>query len=205
MALPQKVIEQLGREPQSTPGWAGHVLMFSGTIFFLSLVIYFGLAFGYSNYLNTTLKTLQDQTQAFAQQVSVADQKNIVDFYSQVSNLKIILAAHVFSSQLFAWLEKNSQINVTYSSFNLNASNSQLILGGDAKTMDDLNQQLAIFGSQPEVGKVILGSMNFSNGAWHFEVTLRFVPGYFNPAVIAPASLGAASSSVEGASVTTTP
>ena len=58
MALPQKVLEQLGREPPKTPGWAGQFLMFSSTIFFVSLVVYIGLVFGYRPYITSEVKKL---------------------------------------------------------------------------------------------------------------------------------------------------
>lgn len=183
MALPQKVIEQLGREPSRTPGWAGQILMFSGTIFFISLVIYFGLNFGYKTYLNSTVKKLQDQVATFSQQISVEDQKKIISFYSQISNLKTALTNHVFSSQLFSWLEKNTQVNVFFDKFNLNVANNQLSLSGVAKTMDDVNQQLVIFQSQENVSKLALGSVNFTGGIWRFETVLSFHPGYFSRAM----------------------
>lgn len=180
MALPQKIIDQLGREPSATPGWTGQILMFSGTLFFISLVIYFGIDFGYRSYVTSQVKKLKDQVQAFSEQVPVEDQKKIIDFYSQTSNLKTVLSSHIFSSQLLSWLERNSQINVTYDKFNLNIGNNQVILGGSAKTMDDINQQFIVFQSQKEVSKVAIGNINFSGNLWRFEVTLTFAPGYFN-------------------------
>ena len=185
MPLPEKVIQQLSREPRSTPGWAGQILMFSGTIFFISLVIYLGLAFGYTAYLSSSLSKLQDQVQTFSEQVPVEDQKKIINFYSQISNLKTVLSSHVFSSQLFTWLEKNAQVNVSYDRLNLNIQNNQLLLGGHSKTMDDIDQQLVIFQSQPEVGKIAVGNISFSDGVWRFDTTLSFVPGYFNASNIA--------------------
>ena len=179
MALPEKIVDQLGHDPLRTPGWAGQILMFSGTIFFISLVIYLGLDFGYKAYLNSSLKTLQDQLQTFSQQVPVEDQKKIISFYSQISNLKTVLANHVFSSQLFGWLEKNTQVNVSYDKFNLNTTNNQLSLSGTAKTMDDVNQQMVIFQSQENVSKIALGNIGFTGGVWRFETTLSFQPGYF--------------------------
>ena len=154
--------------------------MFSGTIFFISLVIYFGLTFGYKAYLNSSIAKLHDQTEAFSQQVPEGDQKKIINFYSQISNLKTVLASHVFSSQLFGWLEKNTQVNVYYDKFNLNVLNGQLPLSGIGKTMDDINQQLAIFQSHKDITKITLGNVNFSGGLWHFDVTLTFRPGYFS-------------------------
>ena len=192
MPLPQNVVDQLSREPQYTVGWAGQILMFTSTLFFISLVIYFGLQFGYSAYLNSNLKKLQEQVQAFGEQVPVEDQKKIVSFYSQVSNLKTILANHIFSAQLFNWLEKNTQKNVTFSKFNLNVTTNQVGLGGTAKTMDDFNQELAIFAAQADVEKISVGNVAFANGVWNFDITLLFRTGYFSaqPDFVHPGAAG---------------
>lgn len=182
MPLPQNVIEQLSREPQQTPGWSGRIVMFSGTIFFLSVVIYIGVAFGYTAYLNSRLNNLQQQVNTFSSQVPAEDQQRIVSFYSQISNLRTALAGHVVSSPFFTWLEQHTETNITFSLLTLDTANNQAVLGGTAKTMDDLNAQLAIFKAAPEITKVTIGTTNFATNAWQFSLTLGFAPGYFTPA-----------------------
>ena len=179
MPLPQKVIEQLGREPPKTPGWSGQLLMFSSTVFLISLFIYIGLVFGYRSYLLGEVKKAQNQIQAFSQQIPAEEQARLVDFYSQLTNLKSILASHVFSSQIFDWLERNTEANVYFTKFNLAASRSQLTLGGVAKTMEDAAQQIAVFEAQPELEKVSVGGVSFANGVWQFDLNLIFKTGYF--------------------------
>lgn len=180
MALPQKVIEQLGREPPKTPGWSGQLLIFSSTVLFISLFVYFGLVYGYEPYLNSSAKKLQDQIQSFSQQITAVEQAELANFYSQLANLKLLLANHVFSSQIFAWLEKNTQANTYYDKFDLNITNNQLLLGGIGKTMEDVDQQLAVFESQPEVQGLSVSNISFVNSVWRFGATLQFKSGYFN-------------------------
>ncbi|MEK7195196.1 MAG: hypothetical protein AAB655_00710 [Patescibacteria group bacterium] len=180
MPLPQKVIEQLGREPPKTPGWSGRLLMFSGLIFFLSLFIYLGLVFGYKTYLNSEVRKLDDQVQKFSQQIPLEEQVKIINFYSQLVNIKSLLAKHVYGSSIFSWLEKNTQFNVYYRDFGLDTSASSLHLSGSAKTMDDVIQQIAIFQSRPEIGKVSVSSVSFSEGAWIFDVSIIFDPDFFH-------------------------
>jgi len=179
MPLPQKVIEQLGREPPKTPGWSGQLLMFSSTIFLLSLVIYFGITFGYKAYLSSDLKKAEDEKQQLSQQVPVEEQAKIVSFYSQVVNLQSVLSAHVYSSQLFDWLEKNTQANVYFNRFTLGIANNQMTLGGVGKTMDDVNQQFVIFQSRPEIKRMNVTNVSFGAGLWQFDASLFFEPGYF--------------------------
>lgn len=119
MPLPEKVIEQLGREPPRTPGWSGQLLIFSSTVLFISVFIYFGLTFGYQTYLKSQVQKIKDQVQAFSQQIPADEQAKIASFYSQLTNLKSLLANHVFSSQIFGWLEKNTQANIYWNRFSL--------------------------------------------------------------------------------------
>lgn len=179
MPLPQKVIEQLGREPPKTPGWSGQLLMFSSTVFFLSLFIYLGLTFGYEAYLNSGLKKVEDEKQRLAQDVPAEEQSKIVNFYSQIANLQSLLANHVYLSPLFDWLEKNTQTNVYLNKFNLNITSNQLALGGVAKTMEDVNQQLAIFQSRPEIQRMSVTNITMTLNLWQFDLSLYFEPGYF--------------------------
>jgi hypothetical protein len=184
MPLPEKAIEQLGREPPRTPGWSGQLLIFSSTVLFISVLIYVGLVFGYQTYLKSQVKKIQDQIQVFSQQIPADEQAKIASFYSQLTNLKLLLANHVVSSRAFGWLEKNTQANVYWSSFNLNVDAGSLAINGVAKSIDDLEQQLAIFQSLSEIKKMNIGSISHSSSAsasssWSFGVTLFFPRGYF--------------------------
>lgn len=180
MALPQTVLERLERETPRTPGWSGQLLMFSGTVFFLSILIWVGLVYGYKPYLFSQLKKAQTQIQAFGQQVPVEEQAKIANFYSQLTNLKNLLGGHVLVSQLFPWLEKNTEVNVYFEKFGLNTKTGEVLLGGVAKTMDDVNQQLAIFSSRQEVKKLSVTTVSFEGGAWRFDVKLSLNDGYFS-------------------------
>lgn len=181
MALPQKVIEQLGREPPKTPGWSSQLLMFSGTIFFISLLVYFGLTYGYRPYLDSQTKQLKDQLQSFSQKVTIEKQAELVAFYSQLANLKTILAKHNSASPSFDWLEKNTETNVYFTKFSLTSATNQISLEGIAKTMDDIDQQLVDFASQTDtVQRLSVSNISFSNNAWQFQVVLTFKPGFFS-------------------------
>src|SRR3989344_1296726 len=133
MALPQKVLEQLGREPPKTPGWAGQFLMFSGTLFFIAAFVYLGLVFGYRPYLASEVRKLQDQINIFIQQIPVEEQGKIINFYSQLLNLRSLLANHAVSSHFFNLIEDNTQVNVYYDRFDLSLRTRELRVGGAGK------------------------------------------------------------------------
>jgi Tfp pilus assembly protein PilN len=183
MPLPQTVVEQLGKEPPKTPGWSVGMLTFAGSLLFLVVLIYVGLTFGYEPYLNGQISTTQNQINQLSQQISPADQTNLINFYSELSNLKSLLANHVIASNLFPWLEQNTEVNVYYTSFSFSGGD-QITLSAVAKSEADVNQQLAIFESSPEVSNVIFSGVSAgAAGGWSFDVTLTI-----NPSILSNAS-----------------
>lgn len=181
MPLPEKVIEQLGREPSETQGWAIGAFLFSGGILFLFLVIYFGLTLGYAPYLQSQLTATQNKVSALDNSISTGDQSQLVNFYSQIANLQALLRNHTLSSQFFSWLEKNTEANVSYQSLAI-VSGDQVTLSGMAKSEADINQQIAIFENSPEVSSVTVSNVaapQLLGGGWSFSATLIMDPSVF--------------------------
>ncbi len=180
MPLPQQVVEQLRRDPVESQGWAWGILFFSIGIFALTVILYAGLKFGYEPYLTSQISKVSDQVSKASQSVSASDESQLVDFYSQVANLNSSLADHVAVSQLFTWLEKNTEGNVYYSSFTL-ASGGRISLKGVAKTEADVNQQIAIFESAPEVQSVTVSDVSAvtSGSGYTFDASLAMNPSVF--------------------------
>ncbi|RJQ28896.1 hypothetical protein C4571_02540 [Candidatus Parcubacteria bacterium] len=182
MALPQKVVEQLSRTSVQTPGWSGQLLMFSSTAFLLSLFIYLGLVYGYKPYLEKEVQKLDSQIQAFSQQISVEEQGEIINFYSQLVNVKSLLARHVVVSPFFDWLERHTQTSVYYTKLNLNTQSRQASLSGVARSVEDLAEQLQEFQNDPGVERVNFSNVSVgSNSLWQFDLTLFFKPAFFIP------------------------
>lgn len=179
MPLPEKVVEQLSREAPKTPGWAGQLLMFSATIFFLSIFVYTGMKFGYLPYLDSQLKKLDSEIQSFSRKIPAEEQVGLINFYSQLTNLNYLLKNHNSLSRFFEWLERNTEVNVYFSKLSLNASSNQVSLTGVAKSIDDFTVQLRIFQKEPSIDRV-----NFSNlaveptGSWRFDLTLFLKPDF---------------------------
>lgn len=185
MPLPQQVIEQLGREPPKTPGWSFGIITFSGGIFAVILFVYFGLVFGYEPYLNSQITAQENKINQLGQSISSDDQTKLVNFYSQLANLRTLLKSHTLSTQFLTWLEKNTEANVYYETLTL-APDGQVTLMANAKTEADVNQALAIFEHAPEVKKVSVTNVATSQaaGGWTFTATLTLDPTVFLPAAI---------------------
>lgn len=148
MALPQQVIERLSREPPETPGWSLTLLVFSGGILFIALVVYFGLLLGYEPYLDSQISQLNAEISTLGKSISVDDQARFATFYSQITNLKAVLANHVAFSRFLSWLEKNTEANVSYSHLSFSTGN-QITLSATAAGQADVTQQIAIFEAAP--------------------------------------------------------
>lgn len=185
MPLPEKVIEQLGREPSTgTQGWAVGALLFSGGVLLLAVIIYAGLSFGYTPYLQSQLSSTKDQISALEKSISPGDQTQLIDFYSQISNLQALLNNHTLSSQLFSWLETNTEANVSFQSFAM-TTGGRVTLSGTAATEADVNQQVAIFENSPQVSSVTVstvGAPSLLDTGWTFTLVLIMNPSVFLPA-----------------------
>jgi hypothetical protein len=182
MPLPEKVIEQLGREAPKTQGWALGALFFSGGILFLTAAVYFGLTLGYEPYLQSQFTSVQNQVNTLGNSVSPSDQSQLIDFYSQIANLQTLLHRHTLSSQFFSWLEQNTEANVSYRSLAL-TQGDQVALSGVASSEADVNQQVAIFENSPEVSSVTVSNVaapSLIGGGWTFSVTLIMIPSVFS-------------------------
>lgn len=179
MPLPEKVVEQLSRETPKTPGWAGQLLMFSATIFFLSIFAYTGMKFGYLPYLDSQLKKLDSEIQSFSRKIPVEEQTQLINFYSQLMNLNYLLKNHSSLSPFFDWLEKNTEVNVYFSKLYLNAASNQVSLSGAAKSIDDFTAQLRIFQKEPNVERVSFSNLAIEpSGFWRFDLTLFLKPDF---------------------------
>lgn len=171
---PKSLNEQFVSEPASI-GLPWRLLVFSIVFFALSLLIYFGLNIGYESYLNSRADDLDNQLSQLSSSISQKDQQQFVGFYSQIVNLKTALNSHVFSANIFPFLEKNTLPQTFYTEAKFNAPSAGLELQGRAVSLEKLAQQLAQFEKAPELQSAILKSTNFNqNSTIDFTMILTF-------------------------------
>ncbi|MEK7187818.1 MAG: hypothetical protein AAB691_03155 [Patescibacteria group bacterium] len=185
MALPSKVVDQLSRAPARTPGWSSRVLLFSATFFILSFGIYLGIQFGYKPYLENQIAGLEKEIADFSKQVPERDQDELISFYSQLDNLSTLLKKQSMPSKSFSWLEENTNVNVQLVSFVFNGTNKTMTLGGQARSIVNLGEQLNRFKSQSLVKSSQLTqlSLDQKSGVWTFSITLTMTPSFFASAM----------------------
>jgi hypothetical protein len=164
--------------------------MFSLLLLILSVVFYVGLQFGYKTYLNGRLDNLDERLSVVKNSLKPEDQVKIINFYSQIENLKTILGAHTASSPVFAWLESNTQTSTYFKSFNFDLVKSQITITGSAKSTEDLAEQVLVFEKMVSAGtlrKFDMGSITVAeNDAVNFSFTITASPNFLksilNPA-----------------------
>lgn len=180
MPLPQQVINQLSHDNEKTPGWSSGVLLFSAILFVVVLLIYGFLTFFYGPQLNGNLNTLQGKVATLDQSIASGNETQLVAFYSQVVNLQTVLNNHIAFSQFLTWLQQNTEANISYSQLSF-SSGGQISFSGSAPSEADINQQVAIFESSPEVEKFTISNVAASGGTgvWTFSATLIMNPSIF--------------------------
>lgn len=180
MALPASAIDQLSRNPVGTPGWSGRLLMFSSTLFFLSLSAFFGLNFGYKPYLDRQADRLDNESRIASQEIAAGEQVKVVDFYSQLANLEKILKSHVYASQAFAFFENTTLPRIYFSKLDFNAPTRRANLTGMAESVEDVTKQVQLFQGRPEVESATFSNVTLLAGgkAWQFDVSIIFAPGF---------------------------
>lgn len=160
-----------GREvlPSETPK---KFLVFSLFLFIVTILLYLGLSVGYKAFLNKQIEDLDMAVEDLRFEVSEEEQEELLNFFSQVSNMQVALDGHVMSSRTFPFIEENTHGRVAYRSMDLSTVEGKIILDGVAADYDALVAQLSIFETVDEVEKIILDSSQRSGGAVNFRVTL---------------------------------
>ncbi|MEK7138482.1 MAG: hypothetical protein AAB787_03170 [Patescibacteria group bacterium] len=179
MAFPQKVTDRLSQAPSRTPGSLRQLLLLSTLLFLLSAASYVGLSFGYKAYLEKSINESKDQIAEFSEQIPLDDQIKLINFYSQLLNLKSLLASHVNLSPTFPWLETNTQINTSFSNFRFDRKGNALSLSATSKTFTDMAEQILAFETlKDQVLKVEVSNISSKANIWQYNLDLALSPSF---------------------------
>ncbi len=164
-------------EPEKLPvGWPWRLFLFSVLLFVLILFIYFGILWGYRPYLNSQKQSLDQKVNEIGGTISKTDRENFVNFYSQLVNLQSLLNSHIKGSNIYNFLEANTNEGVYYDGAELSAADRLIRLDGMAKSYDNLFQQLVAFEQAPNISRVILGQAQTADKGIRFSLQIIFKP-----------------------------
>ncbi len=182
MAITQPSYDQVVARAPRSPAWFGQLMAFAITLLILSVVAFLGITFGYRPYMESRVTALDTQISDFSKKVPVEEQANIATFYSQLSNLKVVLAKHTATSAFFRWVEGATLQSIQLTKVTMNTTSRQIQVSGVARTGSDVAAQVANFQKQPGVERVdFRNSQSVTSGA-QFDMVITVVPGFFTAA-----------------------
>lgn len=182
--MPQysKNVSEQFLEPEKLPvGWPWRLFLFSIILLALVLFIYFGIILGYQPYLKSERQSLDKKINEIGGAISETDRGNFINFYSQLVNLQSLLNKHIKGSNVYAFLEKNTNQGVYYEGANISVAEHFLRLEGIARSYDNLVQQLVVFEQVPEIQKVILEESQAAEKGIRFSLQIIFKPELLTP------------------------
>ncbi len=167
-----------------TIGTPWRLFVFSVLLFAFSLLVYFGLKVGYENYLQSRSDALDQNLSQLSSSISQEDEQNFIAVYSQIVNLKSVLGSHLFSENIFPFLEKDTLPQVSYSEAKFSSDTRTLELTGQSVSLQILAEQMAEFEKASELESAVLSGMNFNPGGnTSFTITLTFKGDYLSKPV----------------------
>lgn len=168
---PKNLKEQF--RPMGLPsGVPWRLFISTGLLFLLVILIYAGLGFGYKPYLESRIKSVDQQLQQLSAAISTQEQEDFIRFYSQLANFNKILAEHSLPSKLFPLLESITNQKVLYTNLDLRVDERKLSLEGAADSYGILAEQLKSYDQEPAIESYILNQSQYSEGVIRFKATL---------------------------------
>lgn len=146
----------------------------------LVLLIWLGL-FVYNKSLDGQVKNLESKLQDLKKEENREMAKKIKDLESSLEITKTLLNSHLYTSQVFEFIEKLVLPNVQFADFNLNSKNSQVSLTGSAQTYNTLARQMLIFQQEKEVKEVKVSGISLDQlGGIKFSMQMTFYEKMLN-------------------------
>ncbi len=169
----------LDEEEKIEGGWPWKILIFMVLFCTTTVLGYLGLIFGYQPFLESSIVNAQNKIDNLASEVSLQDQKDFLKFYSQVINLRTILADHVSLKNFFIFLEKETNQRVAFEVLSLNIPKREVVLEGMTDNYERLSEQLEAISRSKEVSNYILTQSQIVDGRIRFRVSITLEPLIF--------------------------
>ncbi|HZX01180.1 MAG TPA: PilN domain-containing protein [Candidatus Paceibacterota bacterium] len=155
-------------------GWPWRMFILFALLFTCAVIAYAGLLFGYKPYVASQIIKTENELESLSAQISPDEQRNFVEFYSQISNLKGLLAKHVLSSKLLPLIEGATDQKVVYTSTNFTIPDRTLKIQGYASSYEVLAGQLALYENSPWVERVVLDDSSTTDKTVKFTLRITF-------------------------------
>ena len=178
MAKEEAGYDQVGRSGPAAI-WPWRMFAFSGFILLVVIIVYFGLRIGYEPFLKNRIEQIDTELENLTATIPQEEQEQFIAFYSQLVNLQTLLKTHPMSSEIFSFLEENTNSRVYYTGLDLDAQDRRLSLDGVAASYDVLVQQLETFGQLETVERYSVTESQVRDNQVRFRLIIFFTPDFF--------------------------
>ncbi len=165
------------------------LLIISGVLFLLCVIIYAGMDFGYTPYLNSEIQKVDASTADLSKDVKNGQQKDMVRLYSQLYNINNLYSAHIYPSRIFTFLEKRIVPTVRITTLDVDVPKLVLKFDAIAPDFDTVVLQVATIQSDEHVAQAVLASSKKQDpkegGGFAFSVRMEVKAGWLSTSVLA--------------------
>lgn len=162
MQPPKSILEEQLKKAEHLPTrlpW--RIFSFSFIIFIALLAVYAGMEFGYKPFLNSRIKSLDQKVAALTQSINEEQQNSLINFYSQLVNLKDLVNSHIITSNFLELLENNTYLEIHYTGLTLGIKEKEAKLEGLSPNYELLTKEMELLAKLPEVERIFLESSNY--------------------------------------------
>lgn len=169
MAYTQSALQsELSKQREVSVGWPWRLMTLSLVVLLTVVAVYVGMRFGFQElYLGKELKDAEETALKLTQSVTPEEQKQIFNFYSQLSNIDSLLDSRGKGIMYLDLVEKNTLKAVTYSDMDLVVSGQAVTIGldGKATSYGSIVEQIDLYKKIPGVKEVNLSGAQVAGQA----------------------------------------
>lgn len=174
--MPIKVLDNL----KNKYAW-GDVVFYGVLAAFLAVIFYYGVLAFKVYFYQKKIAELDDKIAAYSTPEEKAHEKRALEYKKKIDDFGAIMDSHKISSNIFAFLEKNTLPNVWFSNFSMAGTSNEIRVSGEAEDMETISRQFKVLETNKEYVKHIsvLNSQQGSLGKVSFLLTIALEPKIF--------------------------
>lgn len=169
MPYTQSVLQtELSKQREAAAGWPWRLMTLSLIILLAVVAVYVGMRFGFEEvYLKRALSQEEAEFSATFKSVSPEEQKDVFNFYSQLSNIDILLKKQGKATPYFSLIEQHTLKTITYATMDIRSTDRSVVmlLAGKTSSYSSIVQQLELYKQVPSVTEVKLLGARFTSPA----------------------------------------
>lgn len=158
---------ELSKQREVSAGWPWHLLTLSLIIVLTVAAVYAGMKFGFEDvYLNRALSQANAESLKTSKTVSPDEQKQIFNFYSQLSNIDTLLKKQGKGTGYLDMIEKNTLKAVIYTNMDMKIDDKSATIKMDGKTpaYSGVVQQMELYKRLSGIKEVKLSGARTGSG-----------------------------------------